>query len=169
MLEKTFGLFYFLKQSKTKKNGYRYVYLRITVNGEPRELSIKRKWPIDRWDQSQGKAIGIREDAKNLNAYIETLSAKIYQAKLHLLETERKITAQSLKNYIIGNSENRTLIQLIISRQKRIQSILRKNNKYEICSIAVIGLVMPRLQNLSQSLFIFDFKSFDNITSLYFF
>ncbi len=87
MLEKTFGLFYFLKQSKTKRNDYRYVYLRITVNGEARELSIKRRWPITRWNQSLGKAVGTKEDAKNLNAYIETLSAKIYQAKLNLLET----------------------------------------------------------------------------------
>lgn len=102
MLEKTFGLFYFLKQSKTKKNDYRYVYLRITVNGEARELSIKRRWPITRWNQSLGKAVGTKEDAKNLNANIETLSAKIYQAKLTLLETERKITAQSLKTTFLA-------------------------------------------------------------------
>ncbi len=54
MLEKTFGLFFFLKQPKTKKNDYRYVYLRITVDGEARELSIKRRWTISRWDQSGG-------------------------------------------------------------------------------------------------------------------
>ena len=42
-------------------------------------------------------------------------------------------------------------------------SILRINSKYEICSIAVMGLVMPLLQNLSQSLLIFDFNSVDNM------
>ncbi|MEJ5993393.1 site-specific integrase [Pedobacter sp. Du54] len=126
MLEKTFGLFFFLKQSKTKKNDCRYVYLRITVNGEARELSIKRRWPTTRWNQSLGKAVGTNEDAKNLNTYIETLSAKIYQAKLNLLETERKITAQSLKNYIIGCGEDQTLLQLIGIRQKRIQALIGK-------------------------------------------
>jgi hypothetical protein len=34
-----------------------------------------------------------KDDAKNLNAYLEVLSAKVYQAKLTLLETDRKITA----------------------------------------------------------------------------
>lgn len=126
MLEKTFGLFYFLKQSKTKKNDYRYVYLRITVNGEARELSIKRRWLITRWNQSLGKAVGTKEDATNLNAYIETISAKIYQAKLNLLETERKITAQSLKDYILGCGEDQTLLQLIGIRQKRIQALIDK-------------------------------------------
>ncbi|MEJ7779912.1 MAG: phage integrase SAM-like domain and Arm DNA-binding domain-containing protein [Daejeonella sp.] len=126
MLEKTFGLFYFLKHPKTKKNEYRYVYLRITVNGEARELSIKRRWPVNRWDQSSGRAIGAKGDVKNLNAYLEVLSAKVYQAKLVLLETERKITAQSLKNHVIGNGENQMLLQLITARCKRIEALIGK-------------------------------------------
>lgn len=33
MLEKSLGLFFFLKQPKKRKSEERYVYLRITVNG----------------------------------------------------------------------------------------------------------------------------------------
>jgi hypothetical protein len=42
MLEKSFGLLFFLKQPKSQKSGERYVYLRITVDGKPIELSTKR-------------------------------------------------------------------------------------------------------------------------------
>ena len=39
MLEKSFGLFFFLKQPKNQKSDERYVYLRITVNGSAKEDS----------------------------------------------------------------------------------------------------------------------------------
>ncbi|RKR84464.1 hypothetical protein BDD43_4702 [Mucilaginibacter gracilis] len=44
MLEKSFGLFFFLKQPKNQKSDVRYVYLRITVDGTSKELSTKRVW-----------------------------------------------------------------------------------------------------------------------------
>jgi len=43
MLEKSFGLFYYLKQVKKQKNDERYVYLRITVNGIRKDVSVKRQ------------------------------------------------------------------------------------------------------------------------------
>lgn len=64
MLEKSFGLFFFLKQPKNQKRDVRYVYLRITVDGTSKELSTKRLWNADRWNQSSGRATGTKEDAK---------------------------------------------------------------------------------------------------------
>jgi hypothetical protein len=43
MLEKSFGLLYYLKQAKNQKDEKRYVYLRITVDGDRREISTKRQ------------------------------------------------------------------------------------------------------------------------------
>jgi hypothetical protein len=65
-----------------------------------------------------------------LNAYIETLSAKSTGQNLYLLETERKITGQSLKNHIIGCSEDQTLLQLIGIHQKRIQALIGKGYSF---------------------------------------
>lgn len=90
MLEKTFGLFYFLKRPKSKKSLDRYVYLRITVNGESRELSLKRRWPESQWNQSSIKAIGNKDGTRELDSYLDTLSAKIQQARLSLLESEKR-------------------------------------------------------------------------------
>jgi hypothetical protein len=103
MLEKSFGLFYFLKQPKTTKKSTHYVYLRITVDGLSRDISTKRYWSVHRWCQSAGRAIGVKKDAKHLNAYLETLSAKVYQAKLALIENDKSITADSLKSKITGH------------------------------------------------------------------
>jgi len=81
MLEKSFGLYFYLKQSKNQKNATRYVYMRITVDGKSTELSTKRLWYQEKWNGSAGRATGNKEDARNLNSYLEVLAAKVYQAK----------------------------------------------------------------------------------------
>ena len=44
MLEKSFGLLFFLKQPRNYEGGEMYVYLKITVDGIPKEMSVKRNW-----------------------------------------------------------------------------------------------------------------------------
>lgn len=49
MLESSFGITFFLKSS-AKSTNERYVYLRITVDGIPKETSTKRKWDVNQWE-----------------------------------------------------------------------------------------------------------------------
>ena len=126
MLEKSFGMFYFLKRPKTKEKINRYVYLRITTNGESRELSMKRRWPVNRWDQSLGRATGADDDARNLNVYLDMISAKIYQARLSFIANEKQITANSLKNLVTGQGEKKMLLELITTHNTRVEALLNK-------------------------------------------
>ena len=79
MLEKSFGLLFFLKQAKNQKSDERYVYIRITVDGTSKELSTKRVWNPDRWNQSSGRAMGTKEEVKSLNVYLDSLSSKSFK------------------------------------------------------------------------------------------
>jgi site-specific recombinase XerD len=126
MLEKSFGLLYFLKKAKTKNLDYKYVYLKITVNGISRQLSTKRYWVADKWDQSTGRATGTEEDVQELNYYLNTLSIKIRQARSCLIEADKDVTAESLKNSIIGKIEKRMLLELIADHNKRVNALIGK-------------------------------------------
>lgn len=110
MLENSFGLFAFLKKPKNQKDNKRYVYLRITVDGKSKEISTKRLWDPGKWSHEAGRAIGAKEDAKSLNAYLDALSAQVYQAKLKLIESGNVVTAENLKNLIIGKGDDRRTI-----------------------------------------------------------
>jgi hypothetical protein len=43
MLERSFGLMFYLKPAKSEKDGMRFVYLRITVDGKYCELLYQEK------------------------------------------------------------------------------------------------------------------------------
>lgn len=87
------SVFFFQKAPK-KNQKIRYVYFRISVNGIPKEASTKRKWPADRWDQKSMRAIGTKEDAKSLNAFLESKEIAIYQARETLIREGHPVTAE---------------------------------------------------------------------------
>src|SRR5690606_30915438 len=63
-----------------------------------------------KWSHEAGRAIGAKEDAKSLNAYLDALSAQVYQAKLKLIESGNVVSAENLKNLIVGKGDDRRTI-----------------------------------------------------------
>jgi len=103
MLGKTFSLLFYLKKPKNYTTGAMPLYLRITADGLPKEISLGRQWDPAKWNAKSGKAIGTREDAKKLNEFIDTIRSKLYNARLQLVEKNEVVTADTLKMALIGN------------------------------------------------------------------
>lgn len=100
MLEKSFGLLYFLKNSGNEPR--KFIYLRITVDGRPVELSTKKQWWENRWDQEKCRASGVKEDARDVNFFLDTLENKVFKARQKLIEDEELITAEILRDMLAG-------------------------------------------------------------------
>lgn len=125
MLEKTFGLFFYLKHAKYQKEGLRYVYLRITVDGKSVEMSTKQLWSPARWNVDAGRATGQKEDTRTLNAYLDMLSSKVFQAKKILIEDDKELTAEALKNVLLGKSnETRTILEVFQRHNEQMEALV---------------------------------------------
>lgn len=101
MLENSFGLSFFLKTPRNASN-VRNIYLRITVDGIPRETSTKRKWDINRWDQNAERAVGNKEDARALNFFLDSLLMKVNECKTELFYSGKPVTSEKIMDYILG-------------------------------------------------------------------
>jgi len=109
MLEKSFGLTFFLKTPRKRIN-LRYVYLRITVDGIPKEVSTKRKWDFARWDQKAERAIGTKEDARTMNFFLESMITKITQYRTELLNSGTTVTTQLVMDFVQGRNATRAKV-----------------------------------------------------------
>ena len=109
MLESSFGLTFFLRTPRRKTN-IRSIYLRITVDGIPKETSIKYTWDINRWDQKIERATGSKEDARILNNLLDSLTMKVNKRKADLIYAEETITAQKLIDYVKGKVASRAKV-----------------------------------------------------------
>jgi hypothetical protein len=86
MLEKSFGLLFFLRKPKNYRCGPLPIYLKVTVDGSPKELSAKRKCLPANWNAASGRVIGKKESVKELHHYLDSLEHKVYQAKRKLID-----------------------------------------------------------------------------------
>lgn len=131
MLEKSFGLLFFLKQSRKSKNDERYIYLRITVEGIPKELSTKRLWSFSKWNPTAGRAIGTSEETKSLNSFLDTLYLKALQAKKILLDHDKEVTAEAIKNILLGIGEKKKMIlEIFQDHNRQVKALIDKEYTY---------------------------------------
>lgn len=118
-MNRTFGLLFYVKRSKIDDQGKAPIYLRITVEGDRTELSIKRNIEPDRWNTEAGKVRGTTEEVKSINTYIDVVRNKIYEHQQKLMQENKAITADAIKNSFLGIDE----------KQKSLMSIFHYHNK----------------------------------------
>jgi integrase len=119
MLESSFGLVFFLKIPRNESK-IRTVYLRITVDGIPKETSTKRKWDSTRWDQKTERAIGTKEDARSLNFFLDSLILKVNEYKTEIMYSGKPITSEKVMDYVLGK---------INPRVKLLEEFQKHNNE----------------------------------------
>ena len=128
MLEKSFSLLFYLKKPKKYKEGEMPIYLRITVDGIAKEISIGRQCEPDKWNAKAGRASGIKENVKSLNAYLDTIQTKIYEGRRRLLEKDELITSDSLKNFLKGTGDKpKTIIEIFQQHNDQVKSLVGKD------------------------------------------
>ena len=127
MPDKRFGLHFYLKKLKSYWKGILPTYLRITVDGIPKELSTKRDYDLTRWNSEGERASGTKEEIRALNTYIDTLQAKVYVAKGQLIEGNKVISALTIKEMLFGNNQHdKMLIEIFTDYNGNVKKLIDK-------------------------------------------
>ncbi|MCU7552486.1 site-specific integrase [Chitinophagaceae bacterium LB-8] len=126
MIAKNFSLlFYPKKGKKIVRTEPQPLYMRITVDGIPKEISVGRKWFLDRWNTKAGRAIGTKEEVKALNAYLDTFQAKVYEARRQLVEAGREVSSEAIKNLLTGGKEKpRMLMEIFRLHNEQMKALV---------------------------------------------
>lgn len=106
MVNKTFGLLFYLKKPKQYEKGALPIYLRLTVDGRRAEVATKRSCEApEKWNSAAGRMTGNKEAIKILNAHLDILQSKVYETYKDLLQEGKTITAEAIKNKLQGVTE----------------------------------------------------------------
>jgi len=117
-----------VKTSKINEFGKAPIYARITINEVRTEFSIKRLIEPDKWINKAGIAKGNTEDIKNLNAHILAVRAKLFHHFNRLLETDKTITSEVIKNSYFGITEkSKTLTEVFEYHNQQMKSLIDKD------------------------------------------
>ena len=126
-MNKTLGILFYVKKAKMDDSGKAPIYVRITVDGIRSELSIKRTIELERWSGEAVKVKGNNEEAKSINSYIDTVRMKIYEHQKKLMDYNKTVTAEAIKNSILGVEEKqRTLVAIFQYHNKQVKALVGK-------------------------------------------
>ncbi len=124
-MNKTFNLLFFVKKSKIKANGTAPIYLRITIDGKPKEIASKRYIQPDKWDNKLQKVSGSSDDVKSLNMYLKTLEQQVYDAHHTLMKDKTIATASSLKTKLQGTEQRaRMLVPIFQEHNDKVETLV---------------------------------------------
>lgn len=99
------------------------VYVRITINGERAEISIKRSVERDRWDAAANRVRGNKEDAREINTILDNTVLKLNKIYNKLLENGEAITARRIKDIYLGkDGTKKTLLEAFADHNQMMAS-----------------------------------------------
>ena len=96
------------------------IYLRLTVNGVVKEMSISRKCDPKDWHKEREKTTGKNEEARELNHYISALRLKVLQTARSFVDSENTATAEEIIRQLEGRREDSIKI-LEVFKQHNLQ------------------------------------------------
>lgn len=121
MIEKSFGLLFYLKKSSGNVKGPLPIYLRITVDGAFKEISTKRFCEPERWNKYAQRCKGTNEESRSINTLLETFERQVHEARRKLIEADKTITAESIRDTMSGQGEEKPKMVLEIFQQHNDQ------------------------------------------------
>ncbi|MBT1689420.1 site-specific integrase [Dawidia soli] len=125
MKNSRFGLQFVFRKPKGETRSLLPLYLRISAGGQRTEVSTRRSWQPDRWDTITGRAVGTREDARTLNAYLSALQARVYEVYLQLVNNHQDVTAEALKDGLSGDKKSgRTLVPIFQRHNEQLAKLV---------------------------------------------
>lgn len=108
------------------------VFLRITIDGARTEISLQRDVGPDRWDSAKGRLIGKTDEARSLNAYLDSVQAKIYEIFQFFISSEADFDGGKVKARFLGLDveKQRTLLSVYEDHNKEFELLVGRGQSY---------------------------------------
>ena len=115
--------------------------MRLTINGERADASIKRSIDPSAWNPNKGKANEKCRSGKDLNLYLDAISANILRIQRDLELDNKEVSARIILNRYLGKdqSDRHTLMEVFREHNDKCRALMGINfapgtvERYETC------------------------------------
>lgn len=99
--------------------------MRLTINGERADASIKRFIEPHAWNSAKGKANEKSRGGKDLNLYLDAISANILRIQRDLELDKKEVSAQIILNRYLGKeqSDHHTLMEVFRAHNEKCRAL----------------------------------------------
>lgn len=120
----TFSILFWINSSRAK-DGLAEVYVRINVNRQRANISLKIKVNPEHWDKKKGRLRTKDKASVQINDFIEQTRTQIFQCYMDLKASEASFTAQSLKARFLGEDKaSPSMTEIIAYHNEKMEHLL---------------------------------------------
>lgn len=124
-MNSTVSILFYIKRAKVNKEGVCPIYVRVTVNSKRFEFSSNKFVTPEKWSSLTSKMKGNNEDARLLNKHLDLIKFQILDAENKLILKDIPITAENLKEELMGKSlSKRMLIPIFLDHNEKIKALV---------------------------------------------
>jgi site-specific recombinase XerD len=125
VMSRRFNLLFYLKKRNNYEGGVIPIYMRVSVAGKRTEFATQRTWDPTKWNPSAGRATGTKEEARELNSFLDTLKAKVYEAQRKLVDEGEAVSTDTIREIITGRNRNsKMLLEVFDYHNKQMQELV---------------------------------------------
>ena len=115
-MDTNLSILFYAKRSKATSDGLAPIYLRVTIDGQRIELSARRNVHPDKWSPEGNRVKGANAEARAINTYLDTLKSKIYDYRQQLINENKQVNAENMRNKILGVEKRRYMLVPIFQK-----------------------------------------------------
>lgn len=116
----------FLRANRANAAGKHPIYVRITVNSKRSEFTTKKYVDPIKWDARRMQMKGNTEEARIINAYLESLKNRITQIHMVLDLQGKPFTSQDIIHSLTGKNlvKEKTIVPVFQEHNKRVKALI---------------------------------------------
>jgi len=120
----SFGIL-FCARVQFAKDGFAPLVVRVTVDGIRKEISLKHRVPILKWNKSKEHFSGTDHETKSLNNYIDEVRTELHNCYRKMQIDKKLITALAIKQSFLGDDpDQKSLLDVIEFHNKTMHETL---------------------------------------------
>ena len=125
-MERTsFSLLFYIRRTKLNKFGEAPIFMRLTVNGNRSDASVKRFIAPRLWNSSKGKATEKGLGCRDLNLYLDAISSNILRILRDMELAGEELSARSILDRYLGKNlpERWTLVEVFRAHNEKCRKL----------------------------------------------
>lgn len=128
MKRTSFSVIYFVKRTRRLKTGELPIYARITINGERAEFATQTCVKEEQWDSVRNRVRGNSKEAKDLNAHLDGIKAKLIEIKMDMDNHGEELSPIELRDRYMGiDKKTKYLIQVFQEHNDKLKKLIDKD------------------------------------------
>ncbi len=156
---------------RKSKNGLLYLYLRITINGVPKDSALHRTVEKEKWNHAGQCMKGTTEEVKIFNAFLQGIKMMVHDHYNLMLQERKPITTARLVDRLTGIGTKETmLLEVFKKHNERMKSLLPSGdyaegtyNKYRFAYDKVKKFIKHRYKASDMALYKLNYDFMANL------